>query len=147
MKTKSVFIFLSLIVVCLLIVSPVMAAPLANNPNARHEIYKGTITQVDASSITLELKDGTSVTAALTAETRIRIPTVKDATAAGLAEKMTVVVQTVRKGNTLTAVALVVVPGKPAKTHRVGTVTAYEAGVSITIQAKDGKPYEFLLTP
>lgn len=145
MKTKRVFILFSVLVLCLMIASPVMAAPLSNNPNAKHEIYKGTITAVSVSGIILELKDGSSVTAVLTPETRIRIPTVKEATVAGLAVKMTVVVQTVRKGDTLTAVAVVVVPGKPAKTHVVGIVSAYEAGVSIAIQAKDGKFYGFLL--
>ena len=37
-------------------------------------------------------------------------------------------------------------PGKPTKIHRVGTVTAYSAGTSITIQDKDGNLFTFALT-
>ncbi len=146
MNSKRVFILFSLIIACFMIASPVVAAPPASNSNAKHENYKGTISAVSVSGIILELKDGTSITAALTPETRIRIPTVKNATVAGLAKKMTVVVQTVRQGDALTAVAVVVVPGKPAKTHVVGIVSSYEEGVSIAIQAKDGKFYGFLLS-
>ena len=37
-------------------------------------------------------------------------------------------------------------PGKPPKVHRVGIVTAYTPGTSITIQAKNGMTYTFTLT-
>jgi len=45
-----------------------------------------------------------------------------------------------------TAVKVQVVPGKPARIHRVGVVTAYTAGESITILAKDGNEYTFELS-
>jgi hypothetical protein len=60
---------------------------------------------------------------------------------------MQVVVQTIADadgGSVARSVA--VIPGKPALTHRVGTVTAYAAGVSITIRAVDGDAYTFSLT-
>jgi hypothetical protein len=119
----------------------------AGNPHGKHENYKGTITAEDASGITLDLKDGTSITIALTAETRIFIPTVKDASVDGLAVGMTAMVQAVRgEDDSLTALKVLLIPGKPATTHRVGIVTEYAEGSSITIQAKDGELYTFLLT-
>jgi len=123
------------------------AAGIKGNSKGKHENYKGTIMAVDASSITLALKDGASVTIALNGETRIQIPTDKEAAADGLAAGMTAMVQAIRgKDDSLTALKVVLVPGKPAKTQRVGVVTAYAAGSSITIQAKDGQLYTFTLT-
>lgn len=123
------------------------AAGVVGNPHGKHENYKGTITAADASGITLALKDGTAITIALTAETRIHISTVNEASADELAAGMTVMIHAVRgQDDSLTALKVVLVPGKPAKTHRVGIVTAYAAGSSITIQAKDGQLYTYSLT-
>ena len=123
------------------------AAGVVGNPHGKHENYKGTITAVDASSITLALKDGTTITIALTAETRIHIPTVKEAAVDGLATGMTAMVQAIRgQDDSLTARKVVLVPGKPTKMHRVGIVTAYAVGSSITILAKDGQLYTYSLT-
>jgi hypothetical protein len=49
------------------------------------------------------------------------------------------------QGDSLTANAVVVIPGKPARTHRVGIVESYVPGESITIQAKDDLTYTFLI--
>jgi len=122
-------------------------AGVVGNQHGKHENYKGTITAVDTGSITLALKDGTSITATITAETRIRISKLKEATVGELNAGMTVMVQAIRgQDESLTARKVIVVPGKPTKTHRVGTVTDYVEGVSITIQAKDELLYTFLLT-
>ena len=64
-------------------------------PKGKHENYKGTITAVDAGSITLALKDGTGITVMLTGETRIKIPTNKEATFADLGTGMKVMVQAI----------------------------------------------------
>jgi len=177
MKTKRIFIVLSMIVALFIISSQVIAAPYAietkgtppgmlktpgamatqkvedraagvvGNPHGKHENYKGTITAVSTSSITLALKDGTAITVALTAETRIRISTVKAATIDGLKPGMTIMIQAIRgQDDSLTASSVVLVPGKPTKTHNVGVVTVYEPGVSITIQAIDEQLYSYLLT-
>ena len=122
-------------------------AGVVGNPHVKHENYKGTITAVDTGSITLALKDGSSITIVLIAETRIHISKNKEATVFELSDGMTVMVQALRgQDDSLTARKVVVVPGKPTKTHRVGIVTDYLVGVSITIQAKDGLLYTFLLT-
>lgn len=169
MKTRHIFIFLSAMIALFLISSQAIAAPQQLDPKAtppglaktpedqaeqtmgnshgKHENYKGTITAVDASSITLALKDGTAVTVTLTAETDIKILTRKNAPAAELAAGMTVMIQAIRgDDDALTARKVVLIPGKPAKIHRAGIVTAYQAGQSITIQAKDEQYYTFLLT-
>ena len=171
MKTKRIFIILSILVALFMISSQVIAAPVTveakktppglqktpgvqatlkaeeRGAKGKHENYKGAITAVDGSSITLTLKDGTSVTVALTAETRIRIAKGKNDVSGGLVVGMNVMVQAIRaEDDSLTAKAVVAIPGKPAKTHRVGIVTAYTASGSISIQAKDGQTYTFLLT-
>ncbi len=123
------------------------AAGLKGNSKGKHENYKGTITAADAGSITLELKDGSLVTILLTEETTIHILTEKDASASGLEVGMTAMVQAIRgEDDSLTARKVMLVPGKPAKKHRVGIVTAYAEGSSITIQAKDDQMYTFALT-
>jgi hypothetical protein len=171
MKTKRILIVFSLIAALFLVTSQVLAAPNGSqgpkktpgamatlkaeehaaaqvgNPHGKNENYKGKITLVDASSITIVLTDATPITAVLTPETRIRIPTLKSATAANLLVGMNVVVHAVRgKDDILTARSVGVIPGKPTFTHRVGIVTVYEPATSITIQAKDGLLYTFLLT-
>jgi hypothetical protein len=128
-------------------VAEMHAAGLTGNPNGKPENYKGTISSVDAGSITVTLKDGSAVTIALGSQTRIRIPKLKDATPADLKTDMKVMVLAIRaQDDSLTAKAVVAIPGKPAKIHRVGTVTAYAEGASITIQdKKDGQTYTFLI--
>ena len=109
--------------------------------------YKGTISAVDASSLTITLRNGTSLTFILTADTSIKIPTIgKSATAADLAIGMQVNINAVENAGGLTARSVHVVPGKPILIQRVGTVTDYQPGISITIQAQDGHNYTFLLT-
>ena len=106
------------------------------------EHYKGTIQSFDTGSITLDVS-GTSVTITLTAETRIRIPGNSEAT---LQPGLTASVKARRdENNNLIASSVQVIPGKPARVHRVGIVTAYAAGASITIRAHDGNQYTFLL--
>jgi hypothetical protein len=60
---------------------------------------------------------------------------------------MKVMVQAFRdQGGNLITRAVMVIPGKPSKIHRVGMVTEYTVGHSITIQDKDGNTYTFALT-
>jgi hypothetical protein len=120
------------------------AAGQTGNPNGKPENYKGTISAVDADSITLTLKDETTVTISFNEQTRFKIPSFKDATYEDLKPGMGAMVQARRaQDDSLIAKAVHLVPGKPAKKHHVGIVTAYEAGVSITIQAKDELFYSF----
>lgn len=109
--------------------------------------YQGTIAAVSETSLDLTLADATVVTFTLNAETQIKIPTLgKSATMADLVVGAQAKVRAQKDGDILIALSISTVPGKPVKIHRVGIVTAYEAGVSITIQGKDGDPCTFLLS-
>jgi hypothetical protein len=110
------------------------------------EHYKGTISAYDSASITLTLVDGTSVTIGITPDTRVHGPG-KGGVAITPQVGMTAMVQARRdESNNLVARFIQIIPGKPALTHRVGEVTEYTEGSSITILAMDGNSYTFTLT-
>ena len=126
---------------------PARAAAGPEEPKRKHENFKGVIIEMGETSLTLELKDGTSVTIALTADTVYKMRGNKEGDAADLQTGMRAVVQAVRTDeDTLTARRVRIIPDKPERVHRVGIVTEYLPGESITIQAKDGQFYTFLLT-
>ena len=109
---------------------------------------RGTIALVDAASLTLTLKDSTTVTVSLTADTRIKVPSLgKDAGVSDLLVGANVNVQATKgEDESLSATMILVVPGKPALAHHVGTVTDYQPGASITIQDNQGNNFTYLLT-
>ena len=118
-----------------------------DKPKGKHENFKGMVTAFDSSSITLTLKDGSSVTVGLTADTRIKFPGKKDSSP-NIEAGMTAMVQALRDENgNLIARSVMVIPGKPVKIHRVGIVTEYTPGASITIEDKKGDAFTFTLTP
>src|SRR5574340_66776 len=109
-------------------------------------IYRGTLTAVDPSSLTIALEDGTSVTLTITDETRIRVPGPKAQGDTLLGGFHVVASARSAENNNLFARSVMAIPGQPTLTHRVGTVTAYAAGSSISILATDGMTYSFALT-
>jgi hypothetical protein len=118
----------------------------ADKDKDKHKNFKGTVSAYDASSISLTLKDGSSVTIALTPETRIKFAGKKGSNST-IEAGMSAMVQAIGDENgEYTARAVMVIPGKPVKVHRVGTVTEYTAGSSISIQDKDGNTFNFTLT-
>jgi hypothetical protein len=118
-----------------------------DNSHGQRVNFRGTIATVSASSLAITLADGSSKVFILDDATIIRIPTLgKAGTATDLKVGMMVNVSALRNAGDLTALTVQLVPGKPAPVRRVGTVTAYTAGASISIQAQDGKTYTFLLT-
>jgi len=119
----------------------------SSNPHGKPANYRGSINTVDASSLVLTLRDGSSVTFVLDTGTVVKIPTMRGSgSVADLKSGMEVGVHAVDGSGTLTAKMVLVVPGKPVLMHRVGVVTAYTAGASITIQATDGNTYTYLIT-
>jgi len=110
--------------------------------------YTGSISAVDASSLTLTMGDGSTVAFILNANTQIKIPTLHgSATFSDLTVGEHVTVRAYKDVNqSLVASMILLIPGKPEKIHRVGTVTAFQPGVSITIQDKDGNLFTFQLT-
>lgn len=120
----------------------------SNRPeHAKKLNFKGVIAAVDVAGMTLTLKDGNTAVFTFDAATRFRIPTLNSsATAADLKVGMQVSVQArLTDTNTLLALKVSVIPGKPTRVHRVGQVTEYIPGTSITILAKDGQTYTFKL--
>ena len=109
-------------------------------------IYRGTITAVDATSLTLALADGSSITLGLTQDTRIKVPGPQANGDTLLIGMHVVVMAFPDANNNMVARFVIAIPGAPTLTHRVGTVTAYTAGSSITIQATDDNAYTFSLT-
>jgi hypothetical protein len=119
----------------------------ANNPHGKHENFKGIVSAIDSTSITLTLRDGSSMTVGLSADTRMKFPGPKNSTPGSIQSGMNAMVQAIRdQAGNLIARAVMVIPGKPSKIHRVGMVTEYTAGNSITIQDKDGNIYAFAIT-
>jgi hypothetical protein len=118
------------------------------NPHGERVNFKGIIASADAGSLTVNLDDGSSMTVVLNEETRIRIPTQGNGSAAeGLLPGLQVHVQAVADDSgALTARSVQVVPGRPVQAHNVGTVSDYQPGVSITIEDKDGNAFTYLLT-
>jgi hypothetical protein len=110
--------------------------------------FSGEVTAVDAGSLTIKTGAGEEIAFALTPATRIKIPTLgKTATAADIRVGVRALVRALKsEDGTLTATDVSVTPGKPLPKHHVGEVTAYDAGVSITIKAHDGNEYTFLIT-
>jgi len=118
----------------------------ASTLHGKRANYFGTILTVDLTSLVITLKDSTTQTFVLDSSTIIRIPTLgRGATVANLLVGMRVGVHAVNDAGTLTAKIVLAIPGKPALVHRVGVVTDYQAGVSITIQTKDGSTFTFLV--
>ena len=93
--------------------------------------------------------NGISASFIITLDTRINIPTLgKFVTFADLLTGLQVHIRAQQDdGGLYTALSVIVTPGKPTRIHRVGVVTDYQPGVSITIQANDGNLYLFTLTP
>ena len=117
-----------------------------NQRKGKHEHFKGTVTAVDSSSITLSLRDGSSVTIGLTGDTRFKFPGPINSAPTSIQVGATANVQAIRDENdNLVALRVMVIPGKPSKIHRVGIVTEYTPGASITIQDKHGNTYTFTI--
>lgn len=114
--------------------------------HGKPSIYRGTISALTASSLTLTLADASSLSLVLTPETRIRVPGPK-AQGDTLLVGMHVVAHAIDDGSGSQVVrSVMAIPGQPALAHRVGTVTAYSANSSITIRAQDESLYTFALT-
>ncbi len=116
--------------------------------NLKPQNFRGEISAATADSLTLILADGSSAIFALSADTRIKVPTLGNSTSSlsllvGL--KAQVRAKQDDLGNWL-ALTVQVIPGKPAIVHHVGTVTEYTPGVSITVMDTKGLSFTFVIT-
>jgi hypothetical protein len=113
----------------------------------KKENFSGEVLGVGSTSLTVKSKTGEEITFRVDEDTRVKIPTLKDATLADIQVGVRVLVRAVgEETGTFTALQISISPGKPAPKHHVGEVTAYAAGVRITILAHDGHEYTFLIT-
>lgn len=117
------------------------------NPRARPEHYRGIIAVVQPTSLTLTLPDGSTLLFLIDADTRIKVPGLHGETGGSLGVGAEVMILAARDENgNLIARSIVIIPAKPVLAHRVGLVTDYTPGVSITIRASDGNVFSFELT-
>jgi len=100
--------------------------------------FKGEVVSFDGGSLVLTDKRGETVTVAVDAGTVIKTAGSKDSPAAVQPGDRVTVGAVKTENESYLALRIVVIPGKPQKVHRVGVVTAYEAGVSITVEDSKG---------
>ena len=105
----------------------------------RGQVIRGEVTDVGTDEI--EVAGETII---VDETTKIRVPTLgKEASLGDIEEGMQVVVLAYEKDEELYARHIVAIPGRPQFRHHVGEVTAYDEGVSITIEDKWGNTITF----
>ncbi len=109
----------------------------------RHGIF-GTVTAKGSNSLTVHTQKG-DVVVTVTSETKIHVPTKRNATLADIAVNDRVAVNGTPTASGLTAKQIVVVPGKPTIRHRVGQVTAFTPNASITLKDRQGGTETFVV--
>lgn len=118
-----------------------------NGKGGPKQNFKGTINSISTGSLVLTLADETNVTIFVDTNTNVKIPGMGKSTGLSALEKgMNVAVQaTTGADNKLVARQIHLVPGKPTKLHRVGTVSNYQAGKSLTVTGSDGQSTTFTI--
>lgn len=87
------------------------AAGITGNPHGKPANFQGTISAIDDSSISIVLKDGSTVTIIITADTKIRIPKGRSAEIPELVPGLKVMVHATRNlDGSLTARSISLVP-------------------------------------
>jgi hypothetical protein len=110
--------------------------------------FSGTVVSRTSNQLILALSNGTQIPFVIDSNTRVKIPTMNGAGLNDLTIGMQIrVMARPDLSGALVAQKVMAVPGKPARSHRVGTVTAYTPGKSITVKDKDGNLTTFTLEP
>jgi hypothetical protein len=115
----------------------------------KNQNFKGTLTTISATRLTLKTDGGDEVSVTIAASTKIGIPSMgKSARITDIQVGANVMVQAGQeKDGGWVARHVLVIPGKPVTTHHVGTVTKYIPASSITIVDQGGASFSFALTP
>jgi hypothetical protein len=111
--------------------------------------FQGIVMNVSSESMTLLRKDGTAVTLIFTPQSTVKVPTnSKNSTIADLQINMRVTVHAYMDLDTgeIYVRSINVIPGAPEQFNRVGTVSDYQPGVSITIADETGATQTFIVT-
>lgn len=123
----------------------------AKDKNLKVVNYHGVLMSLSATSLTVLLDDGSTVTFDITEKSSVKVPTMsQSSTAADLTMNMRVVVHAFLDKTTgvLTARSINVVPGDPNSNggNLAGLVSDYQPGISITITDEFGIPTTYLLS-
>jgi len=110
-----------------------------SRPIVKHHSFVGTIKTISSASFVITTKKQGDVTIVVNAETKYKVPGVKNATLASfkVEDKIAVLAVEVSGGNLALHVNLI--PGRPIFIQRVGTIEAYQQGTSITLKDKKGE--------
>lgn len=115
----------------------------ANQHAGRKYNFKGEVTAFDGSTLELNTKKGGTVQVLVDANTEIKVSG-PDQEGVQIETQQQVMVQATKtEKGVYQALRVHIMPNKAQRVHRVGTVTAYEAGKSITVEdAKGASTFE-----
>ena len=127
-----------------------------SRPVAKHHGYEGTIESIadpgaTSTSFVLTPKKGGGTTINVNAETKYKVPGLKDATLANFKVGDRVAVLVVEMNGGWTALHVNLIPGKPVHVQRVGIIATYTAASTstpgnITLKSKKGDLSTFVVT-
>lgn len=125
-----------------------------SQPVAKHHGFAGTIKEkltlsgytVGSTAFTLTTRHQGIVTIFVNSETKYQVPGVKNATLDNFKAGDEVAVLAADVNGTWVALHVHLIPAKPVHVHRVGTVTDYQPGKSITLKDKKGETSTFVVT-
>jgi hypothetical protein len=107
--------------------------------------YKGTVSDISATSLTLTLDNGTFVTIQITSTTKIPSNGFATPDPTTLFGKRVTVKTKTDSLDALVATSISFIPGLPTTLQRVGTVSDYVAGKSITIEV-NGSHFKYFIS-
>ena len=117
-------------------------------PLGKRHSFEGTIKSKAGTNLVVTTKKGDE-TFKVGSETQYKVPGVKNATLDNfnVGNKVSVSTVEVTTGSTVVQMAqrMAYIPGKPIRVSRTGTITAYTANTSITIQDKKGASTTFVI--
>ncbi len=117
-------------------------------PLGKRHSFEGTIKGKADTNLVVTTKKGDE-TFKVSSETQYKVPGVKNATLENfkVGNKVSVSTVEVTTGGTVVQMAqrMTYIPGKPIKVSHKGTITAYAANTSITIQDKKGASTTFII--
>jgi hypothetical protein len=108
-----------------------------SEPLSKNYAFVGNMTVKSSSMFKITTKKQVDVPVTVNDETKYKVPGVKEASLANfnVGDRVAVLAAEITPG-TYTALHVNLIPGKPVSVQRVGTVSVYVAGASITITGK-----------
>lgn len=110
----------------------------AEKHSGKKVVFKGEVASYENGALVVKLKDGSSVTVSVDENSDVKIAGPKDSSGEITAGSQVIVQAALSGDQSYLALRIRVIPARPQRVHRVGIVTAYAPGVSITIQDAKG---------